>query len=1760
MKKAYLFLFGLFCFIGFYSYAQPINDSCAKADVIIIPNAGFGLGTFVSTKVPLDFASREAGESFDPLLLNAGMGRKSVWYKFSIATARTVTVQLRQRDTMIAQNAAGFAVYYSGVTKPLPNIGMLSKRLPTISKFGSSAAACLQPGDYLIQVCARLNVTDTIWLELDVAASQVSLYDNKVNAYDFGVMKDNKDLTFNVGCLSIEGSEEFFPLLGSRMNDYTQTAWFVLKTDNFVEHLAFRMYMTGSFTFADSTFWAYRIYKGDARSGSLTLLDSSLYFINQSWGSLADFIRKPCQVEANTYYSIQFIFNKKDEYPVLLRLFETGEQAGKAAYPPMLPSAYRYGVLANGVTKTSNDYLACNTKTSLNQCGTNVPALLMDSVLRRSYNYLTKKYDTIYDKDTFDLNSWVTFEVPQSGRIKFDFTTTFCGYGSSPRIIRLFSGDVTVDCNLPFVKQVKDYMTMCIEPGKYSVQIIEKSYTSTNSDCYYNAAGASLKVSVQLTYTPQQPAATNDKPAIADDLGDITALMNSGATKNTVYYSVGNTPDSFVIAGQKMSDRVLFTQFHISQSMQLGVDILTKSGTAKMDTFYLLKGRATTDSLTKIPNEYGTFWKLWSGRFTSSCLELDTGWYTMIAQKKLSECDINVYSVGYKLNKLNYGSQPRYNRPYKAYVFNNGNPMEWTANTGTPTYPKTRNIYQTPLHYFGCSVDTPFIIQPNCVSPYPWQPFNPVYVNYYVVKIKNNGTMLKFRTNLEEKYSYPYGEYSVFPYQMLFKTDVRLDSMALLDSSKMITTCVGRNTYCNLDSGTYTLMLFGQYYDFRVIYAVVDKMYPSVSDYAINANDIGYVPYDNVERKSSPDFFSCATGAFVTDPVGAYQGQNNVLPSGQANYVHQDQNVGKNLWYTFTAAGTGTITINSYPYSYPNAYRHHRINIYKSDEPSGMPFAQLKTLSRVDSTIGPLTWIGASDYNQPFTESFVKDGCDTVRYYVIITDYPPFKENYQVEIGVKFAGIGFPLGGDLCSNAIAFGLSTPSTATASAIVNCHSLGEGFGEDGSNMGCLGNPSGMKTTWFKFTYSGTQKIDLTFELQNNTSVSGTQIKYRILYGSCNSMTPGPCVGSGLSSFKLDCMAPGDYYIQVSTPLQATGNITLKAVATNTVYPVCKPFDLSMPFAYFYPSGGCSSSQITFTNLSSQGKNIKYKWDFGNGVGSTDKTPVITFQQKYATDTFQVKLLVTDTILNKKDSTTIPVYVFYNSIWVDAGKDTAVTCSQIYIGLKATTNYATPVFEWTPANLLDNAFKANPNVLIAGNGFFKVKMIAENCTLVDSMKMSVSALDQIKGDSVMKCDGGPILLVAPPGYTSYYWSTGQYGSAINIYQTGSYSVRLQKGGCIAYDTILVTGNNPVSVTLGKDTSLCSGELVSLSVPYKNVIWSTGATDSLITVNQSGNYWVKVTSGPCVVFDTVTITKNNLQVELGTDTSFCAGDSVILKPQISGIAQNYLWSTGSGDSMLLVKASDLYKLKVKQGRCEDNDSVQVTVKLLPVVSLPADTTFCGDFVLILKPDKTFDQYLWSTGATGSSVSVKDSGVYWLRGVINNCSATDSIFIAKKSRSMANIGEDTSFCGDFILKIDAGEGKSYLWFPSGEQSREVYVHNFQSYSLTKIDTNGCVVSDTISISEVCEPTIFVPNAFTPNANGLNEYFKATVTDMVELKMYIFDRWGELLFYTNDVNKGWDGTYNGKPVQQDVYSWIIYSKGKTKGSRRTLYGTVNLLR
>src|SRR5690606_18229503 len=159
----------LFLFFSTPLFAQPSNDNCANASVINISNGGFGLGKFNSTTDNITQATLQAGETFAPAILVAGLNTKSMWYKFVIPTTRTIRVTLAQPGTDITAGDAGVAVYK--VNSCAPGVDKISTKLTPIGTFGNTFHPCVDSGMYYVQVSANNKANGPLYIELQVSDS-----------------------------------------------------------------------------------------------------------------------------------------------------------------------------------------------------------------------------------------------------------------------------------------------------------------------------------------------------------------------------------------------------------------------------------------------------------------------------------------------------------------------------------------------------------------------------------------------------------------------------------------------------------------------------------------------------------------------------------------------------------------------------------------------------------------------------------------------------------------------------------------------------------------------------------------------------------------------------------------------------------------------------------------------------------------------------------------------------------------------------------------------------------------------------------------------------------------------------------------------------------------------------------------------------------------------------------------------------------------------------------------------------------------------------------------------------------------------------------------------------------------------------------------------------------------------------------------------------------------------------------------------------
>lgn len=223
-------------------------------------------------------------------------------------------------------------------------------------------------------------------------------------------------------------------------------------------------------------------------------------------------------------------------------------------------------------------------------------------------------------------------------------------------------------------------------------------------------------------------------------------------------------------------------------------------------------------------------------------------------------------------------------------------------------------------------------------------------------------------------------------------------------------------------------------------------------------------------------------------------------------------------------------------------------------------------------------------------------------------------------------------------------------------------------------------------------------------------------------------------------------------------------------------------------------------------------------------------------------------------------------------------------------------------------------------------------------------------------------------------------------------------------------------------------------------------------------------------------------------------------------------------------------------------------------------DTVLCEGQEITLKNNVEEGLYLWNTGSTEASISVNKTGKYWLYTVAGNCVFNDSINITFLPLPQVNLGLDTFLCEGEERELNAANtGANYFW-STGETSQKIKVRQPGNY-IVKVTAGQCFVIDTITML-TCPPVLYIPTAFSPNDDNINDRFQVFEKDVATGSLMIFNRWGECVFETKNLNESWDGKFKNTLCSEDAYIWILryQSNLAPKADYRELRGVVNLLR
>ncbi len=513
------------------------------------------------------------------------------------------------------------------------------------------------------------------------------------------------------------------------------------------------------------------------------------------------------------------------------------------------------------------------------------------------------------------------------------------------------------------------------------------------------------------------------------------------------------------------------------------------------------------------------------------------------------------------------------------------------------------------------------------------------------------------------------------------------------------------------------------------------------------------------------------------------------------------------------------------------------------------------------------------------------------------------------------------------------------------------------------------------------------------------------------------------------------------------------------------------------------------------------------------------------------------------------------------LDLGADTAV-CGATSFVLDANSPGNNVV--WTT-----NA--TTQQITISQSGTYGVTATsAQGCQRSDQVHVELNPLPVDVLQDVTTCIDQPPTLNGGNSGSTYAWSTSASSQTIAPSASGTYSVEITTAqGCSATYDALVTLMPEVHIDLGPDTSLCTGQTLVLDAGTSGLVydWSTGATSQTISPTVSGSFNVAATNGHCTDGDTIQVTFRAAPVDVLVDVSACVDQEVILDAGNDGCT--YLWSTNATTRQISVVTAGIYVVTVTNtSNCSATYDAVVSFIPYPVVDLGEDTVLCEGEVLQLSSGQPDLLNVWNTGQTTSTIEVRHTHTYVVSVSNGFCVTRDSLLVVFNPRPTAlSTGRYFTCLTDepHYVVIDAGnQGSEYDW-STGESSQVILAGSYGWYYVSMVNQYNCARTDSAVVEEFCPPSIFVPNTFSPNGDGINDVWNVVGKNIGEFQMLVFDRWGGVIFQGDSPNMGWDGTFHGQPLKDDVYVWRMsykfreHESGK-EGFEHKEMGHVTILR
>ena len=296
---------------------------------------------------------------------------------------------------------------------------------------------------------------------------------------------------------------------------------------------------------------------------------------------------------------------------------------------------------------------------------------------------------------------------------------------------------------------------------------------------------------------------------------------------------------------------------------------------------------------------------------------------------------------------------------------------------------------------------------------------------------------------------------------------------------------------------------------------------------------------------------------------------------------------------------------------------------------------------------------------------------------------------------------------------------------------------------------------------------------------------------------------------------------------------------------------------------------------------------------------------------------------------------------------------------------------------------------------------------------------------------------------------------------------------------------------------------------------------------------------------------------ITIAHDTTVCAGATLSVEQPD---AISYLWSNGATTPSITVDSAGTFQVAVTNIGCRaESDSFHVSLYGQSSVDFGNDSILCELATLLLDATQPHPaQYFWQDASTNTTYTVYEDGDYWVVITDHCLGASDTINIGYLNDFVLNLGPDTILCEGKTLTLSAETPYcDYLW-QDGSTQPTYLVRGSGTYSVEV--SNRCFSHwDAVDVDyEHCAQELYLPNAFTPNDDGTNPVFLPIFSypdEIEEYRMEIYNRWGTLVFRTEEITFGWDGAN----AMNGVYAVVVHYK--TRGEKaKTVKGNVTVVR